>query len=108
MKINCDITNYIGRVWRYQRGNQTAYIEEGQTTQWPKEKGQKDKQRSTKHTHKTKDRVAGTALKTGDELGCSGRISSSCSTCGTLYVEKHLDNMTYSKHCGQFTWTGKF
>jgi hypothetical protein len=24
-------------------------------TQWPKEKGQKDKQRSTKHTHKTKD-----------------------------------------------------
>ena len=28
---------------------------EGQTTQWPKEKGEKDKQRSTKH--KTKDRV---------------------------------------------------
>jgi uncharacterized protein (DUF2141 family) len=24
---------------------------------WPKEKGQKDKQRSTKHAHKTKDRV---------------------------------------------------
>jgi hypothetical protein len=33
----------------YQRGNQNPYIEEGQTTQWPKEKGQKDKQRSTKH-----------------------------------------------------------
>jgi hypothetical protein len=28
-----------------------------QTTQWPKEKGQKDKQRSTKPTHKTKDRI---------------------------------------------------
>ena len=27
------------------------YIEEEQTTQWPKEKVQKDKQRSTKHTH---------------------------------------------------------
>ena len=27
------------------------------TTQWPKEKGQKNKQRSTKHTHKTKYRV---------------------------------------------------
>jgi hypothetical protein len=27
------------------------------TTQWPKEKVQKEKQRSTKHTHKTKDRV---------------------------------------------------
>ena len=26
-------------------------------TQWPKEKGKKDKQRSTKHTHNTKDRV---------------------------------------------------
>jgi len=24
-------------------------MEEGQTTQWPKEKGQKDKLRSTKH-----------------------------------------------------------
>ena len=33
--------------------NQNPYIEE-QTIQWPKEKGQKDKQRSTKHTHKTK------------------------------------------------------
>jgi hypothetical protein len=42
----------IRRVWRYQRGNKNQYIEEGQTTQWPKEKVQKDKQRSTKHTHK--------------------------------------------------------
>ena len=30
-------------------GNQNPYIEEEQTTQWPKEKGQKDKQRSSKH-----------------------------------------------------------
>jgi hypothetical protein len=46
------------RVWRYQRVNQNLYIEEGQTTQWSKEKlGQKDKQRATKHTHKTKDLV---------------------------------------------------
>jgi hypothetical protein len=28
----------------------------------------KDKQRSTKHTHKTKDRVAQTSLKTWSEL----------------------------------------
>jgi hypothetical protein len=42
---------------RYQRGNQNPYIEEEQTTQWPKEKVHKDKQRSTKHTHKTKDQV---------------------------------------------------
>jgi hypothetical protein len=52
---------FVRRVWRYQRGNQNPYIEEEHTTQWPKEKGQKDKQRTTKHTHKTKDRVTRTA-----------------------------------------------
>jgi hypothetical protein len=50
---------------RYQRGNQNPYIEEEQTTKWPKEKVQKDKQRSTKHTYKTKDRVKRTPLKVG-------------------------------------------
>ena len=52
-------------------GNQNPYFEEEQTTQWPKEKVQKDKQRSTKHTHKTKDRLTRTQLKTGGELRCS-------------------------------------
>jgi hypothetical protein len=55
----------IGRVWRYQKGNQNPYIEEEQKTKWPKEKVQKDKQRSTKHAYKTKDRVTWTQLKTG-------------------------------------------
>ena len=77
----------IRRVSRYQRGNQNSYIEEEQTTQWPKEKVQKDQQRSTKHTYKTKDRVKGTPLKTGGELRCSGRVSSSCSTSGTRRVK---------------------
>ena len=45
--------------------NQNPYIEEEQTTQLPKEKVQRDKQRSIKHTHKTKDRVTLTLLKTG-------------------------------------------
>ena len=36
------------RVWQFQRGNQSPSIEKEQTTQWPKEKGQMDKQRSTK------------------------------------------------------------
>jgi hypothetical protein len=49
-------------------GNQNPYIEEEQTTQWPKEKLQKDKQLSRKHTYKTKDRVTRTQLKTGGEL----------------------------------------
>ena len=56
------------RAWRHQRGNQNPYIEEEQTTQWPKEKVQKDKQRSTKHAYKTNNRVTGTPLKTGGEL----------------------------------------
>jgi hypothetical protein len=63
----------------YTRGNQNPYVEEEQTMQWPKEKAQKDKQGSTKHTHKIKDRVTRTSLKTGDELGCSGRVSNPCS-----------------------------
>ena len=50
-------------------GNQNPYIEEEQTTQWPKEKVQKDKQWSTKHTYKTKDRVARTELKPGVNSG---------------------------------------
>ena len=60
-------------------GNQNPYIEEGQTTQWPKEKVQNEKQRSTKHTHKAKDQVT---LKTGGELRCSGRVISSYTTSG--------------------------
>ena len=52
-----------------------------------KRKGAKDKERSTKHTHKTKDRVARTPLKTLDELRCSKRAGSSCSTSGTRRVK---------------------
>jgi hypothetical protein len=54
----------LEKVWRYQKGNQNPYIEEEQTTQWPKERVQKDKQRSTKHTYKTKDRVTRCLIQT--------------------------------------------
>ena len=36
-----------------------------QITQWPKVNVQKNKQRSTKHAYKTKDRVTRTLLKPG-------------------------------------------
>jgi hypothetical protein len=49
-------------------------------------KRKKDKQQSTKHTHKTKDRLTRTQLKTGGELGCPGRVGISCSTSGTRRV----------------------
>jgi hypothetical protein len=75
---NSEITSLrIRRVWRYQSCNQNPYIEEEETTQWPTENKQKDKQRSTKHTHKTKDRVTRTLLEIGGDLRCSGRVSSS-------------------------------
>ena len=92
-----------------------------QTTQWPKEKGQKnrqhngqkkkdkrtdntmakrkrtdntmaktkvqkDKQRSTEHTHNIKHRVTRSPLKTEGELRCYGRVDSSCSTSDTRRV----------------------
>jgi hypothetical protein len=46
----------------------------------------KDKQRFTKHTHKTKDRVTQTPLKTAGELMCSGMVGSRCFTSGTRRV----------------------
>ena len=39
---------------------------------WTTEKGEKDKQRSTKHTHKTQDRVTRTPLIIGGEPAASG------------------------------------
>ena len=51
---------------RFKIPNQNPYIEDEQTKQWPKEKVQKDKQRSTKDTHKTKNRV-----KPGVNLGAT-------------------------------------
>ena len=59
---------------------------EGQTTQWPKEKGQKDNNDLPTITHKAKDQTTRTPLKTGDELRCSGRVISSCSTSATRRV----------------------
>jgi hypothetical protein len=55
---------YITFTLTSERGNQDPYIEEEQTTQWPKEKVQKAKQRSAKHIYKTKDRVTRTPQKT--------------------------------------------
>ena len=114
----------IRRVWRYQRGNQNLYIEEEQTTQWPKEKEQKDKLWSTRHTHKTKDRVTWSPLKIGGEHRCSGRVSRSCSTSDTCRVtlvttpvishergkvlEVFTTNFWYSITVGDFLWILRF
>ena len=49
----CIMVTTLRRIWRYQRANQKPYIEEEQTTQCSKEKGQKDNQRFIKHTYTT-------------------------------------------------------
>jgi hypothetical protein len=100
---------YTRRVWRYQRVNQNPYIEEEQTTQWPKQKIQKDKQRSTKHTHKTKHRVMQTLLKTGGEIRCSRRIDNSYSTsgrCRVNLVTNPLISHEWGKEREVFTTSG--
>jgi hypothetical protein len=70
-----------------------------------------DKQRSTKHTYKTKDWVTRTPLKTGGELRCSGRLSSSCSTSGTHRVNL-ATNPVISREWGKdrevFTTSGTY
>ena len=73
-------------------------VEEFEDTKWAiririskKNWQQKGKHRSTKYTYKTKDRVTRTPLKTGGELRCSGRESSSCSTSGTCRVNLGFD-----------------
>ena len=79
--------------------------------QHKKEKVQKNKQRSTKHTYKTKDRVTRTPLKTGGELRCSRRVSSSCSTSGTRRVNL-VTNPVISRERGKdrevFTTSGTY
>jgi hypothetical protein len=74
-------------------------------------KVQKDKQRSTKHTNKTKDRVTRTPLKTGGKLRCSGRVNSSCSTSGTRHVNlvtNPVISLEWGKDQEVFTTSGTY
>ena len=51
-----------------------------------KKKGKSKNSDEQSITQKTEDRAIRTPLKTENELGCSGRINSSCSTCDTRRV----------------------
>jgi hypothetical protein len=79
-------------VWRYQRGNQNPYIEEEQTTQWPKEKVQKNKQRSTRHTYKTKDRETHLTVRYDRSLSTQFCRNISLSS---LHRDSILDTLSY-------------
>ena len=61
------IGQQIGKVCRCQKNYRKSYIEEGQAMQWPSEKGQNDKQwstKTTKTTQKIEDWAARIPLKT--------------------------------------------
>ena len=65
--------------------------------------GQKKKEIGTKNelqntTEKTKDRATQTLLKTGDELMCSGRVNTSCTTYDTrrVNVKRHEHHPTWN------------
>jgi hypothetical protein len=77
--------------------------------QWPKEKGQNDKEWSTTYYTKTRWRNIN-ALKTENERMCSGRVNSSCSTSGTrrstlgkISVLKEEKDKTTT--CGTYMWS---
>jgi hypothetical protein len=56
---------YVLKMFEDPRVNKKPQNEERQTTQWPKEKGQKDKQRSTKHYTENKRLSNANPLKLG-------------------------------------------
>jgi hypothetical protein len=59
-------------------------------------------------THKTKDRVTRTPLKTGGELRCSGRVSSSCSTSGTRCVNLVTNEVIKISQVSELDWLPRF
>jgi hypothetical protein len=63
-------------------------MEEGETTQWPKEKGQREETTIYKTLQRNKNHAIRTPLKLGGGLGCSWgwRVNSSCSTCSNRRV----------------------
>ena len=62
----------------------------------------KDKQRSTKYTHETKDQVTGTLLKTGEGVN-SGALGSVCSSYFTSVTNRVnlVTNPVISHECGK-------
>ena len=59
----------LKKSFKIPKGQSVSVYRRRTTTQRPKEKVQKDKQRSTRHTYKTKDRVTRTPLKPGVNSG---------------------------------------
>ena len=100
--------NLKRRVWWYQRGNQNIVhrrrtdntLAKRQKNRQHNDQKKKDKQRSTKHTYKAKDRVTRNPLWTGCELRCSRNVGCSSSTSGTRRVNP-VTNLVISYEWGK-------
>ena len=70
----------LWKVWIYQRGKP-------ESVNWRKDNTMAKRKRTNNGventTQKTKDLTTWTSIKTGSKIRCSGRVGSSCSTCGT-------------------------
>jgi hypothetical protein len=81
----CVITEYMSE-FEDTKGEVRIRISKNIQHNGQKKKVQTDREPSTNHTHKTKDRVTRTQLKTGGEFRCSGRVGSFCSISDTRHV----------------------
>ena len=111
MKHLMDANDDNSLVWTCDLFDIEQYNKERKNTyKWLK----KDKQRSAKHYTKTKKIATQTPLKTGSELRCSRKVSSSCSTNGTRRCTLNtnpLINHEWGKDrevlttCGTYPWS---
>ena len=95
-------TCYVRKVWRYQRE-----VIRSRKSKDRQHNAQKKNDKETNNdlqniTTKTKDRATWSPLKTGGELRCSGRLSSSCSTSGTRPLT-FVTNPVISSNCIRIT-----
>jgi hypothetical protein len=98
-------TDHIRQVWLYEEFEDTkGVIGIRKSKKKRQHNGQKKKHKWTnndlQNIHiKLKDQVTRTQLKTGGELRCSGRVSSSCSTSYGVYISQLIQ---YSRACGSY------
>ena len=91
---------YVGRrVWRYQR--EVIMFRKSKKDRQHNNKKKKNKQPSTKHTHKTKDRVTRTPLKTGvnsdapEELAVPAPLVTPIVNCCKHTTPRPLSSLSY-------------
>jgi hypothetical protein len=96
----------LRRIWRYHREVIRICTSKKKRQHNGQRKSTKGQRTTYKHTHKTKDRVTRTPLRTGGELRCSGMVTSSCSTSDTRRVNTCITSS--AKYFGHIQDENKF